>query len=125
MYSITHIIFFFIFLSAFNQNIESQNAPIYPNKSVIDIGNLKEQNETVFFTFSIKNRTDKIALISNIYSSCRCISVKASNFELQPFGEIIIEGYYNNAKHGEQLPQSIYISFSNPKKLIKIQVKGH
>lgn len=114
--------FIFLIFSIPQNNIDTSH--ITSNVSNINLGKLEEQGQNIDFEFFIENKSEKKAVIKNICSSCRCVSLKAYSTEVQPHGKTIIKGVFDNTKQGKQLPQNVYVFFSDPAMMVKVKITG-
>lgn len=64
--------------------------------------------------FTFKNTTGQVARIRNMWSSCRCATPSAANFEAQPGENLVVEVKYDASTFTGARSMTIYVSFESP-----------
>ena len=76
------------------------------------------------YSVFIINDEDFDIIISGVSVSCRCLKAKIDKTTIHPMEKAKLDMVFLNNSSSFPLPQSVYVYFSNPKKLMRVRLVG-
>ena len=95
------------------------------DKTVHDFGDILLDSGPVSCTFSVKNDSDKPAVIYSVTSSCGCTDVKWTREPIRPGAVGKISATYSNDEGPYPFDKSLTVYFSDVKKPVVLKLRGN
>jgi hypothetical protein len=98
---------------------------ITANPSVLDIGEVRANQNLMRLSFVLENHGQKPARIQNIFSSCGCTVVEKPDKPIKPSSHLTIPVTINLSGQTDSFAHQIYVQAEGQDAPILIEIKGH
>jgi hypothetical protein len=125
-YSVILLVLCLSFCGCTNSDIKNGNdVYVTANPSVLDIGEVRINQNPVRFSFVLENHSQKPAHIQDILSSCGCAVVEKPNKPIKPHGNLTVFATLNIDGQADSFAHQIYIQVEGQDMPILLEIKGH
>ncbi|MDR0611331.1 MAG: DUF1573 domain-containing protein [Planctomycetaceae bacterium] len=125
-YSVVLLIFCSSFCGCANSDIKNGNEVyVIANPSVLDIGEVRVNQNPVRLSFVLENHSPKPVHIRDIMSSCGCAVVKKPDNPIKPHGNLIVFATININGQNDCFAHQICVQVEGQDMPILIEIKGH